>query len=253
MAKDGLKQKIDAGQVVMGSWLTIDSEIVAEIMSRMGFDWLTIDIEHSAIDMEMTQRLVRTVELNGCVPLVRVGENNANLIKRVMDTGAHGVIVPMVNTAQDAQRAIEAVKYPPVGKRGVGLARAQGYGLSFEKYRGGLARQSVVVAIIEHVDAVENLEKILSVDGIDATMIGPYDLSGSMGHPGDFDRKDVQALIKRYMNVCRKFNKPSGFHVVEPESVRLQKKIKEGCRFLAYGTDALFLARGVEGRFGRIK
>jgi 2-dehydro-3-deoxyglucarate aldolase len=215
----------------------------------MSFDWLTVDLEHSAIDLGVAERIVRTVELNGCSPLVRVGENDPNLIKRVMDTGAHGVIVPMVNTADDARRAVESVKYPALGTRGVGLTRAQGYGLGFEKYREWVAKESIVIAIIEHVDAVENLESILSVKGLDATMIGPYDLSGSMGYPGQFDRKDVQAYIKRYMDVCRKFNKPSGFHVVEPDPKALEVKKKAGCRFIAYGTDALFLARGIEERF----
>jgi 2-dehydro-3-deoxyglucarate aldolase len=201
----------------------------------------------------MVQRLVRTIELNGTPPLVRVGENDANLIKQVMDTGAYGVIVPMINTAENARRAVESVKYPPAGKRGVGLSRAQGYGLSFEQYRRWLSKESVVIAIIEHINAIENLEEILSVEGIDATMIGPYDLSGSMGFPGQFERHDVQACIKRYMNVCRKFNKPTGFHVVEPKADRLQKKIKEGFRFLSFGTDALFLARGIQQRMTDIK
>jgi 2-dehydro-3-deoxyglucarate aldolase len=249
----GLKKKIHSSRLTLGSWITIDNESVAEIMARMGFDWLTVDMEHSAIDLSMTGRLVRTIELNGPSPLVRVGENDPNLIKRVMDTGAHGVIVPMVNTAEDARRAVESVKYPPIGKRGVGLARAQGYGLSFERYRQWLAKESVVIAIIEHIDAIENLEAILAVDGIDATMVGPYDLSGSMGYPGQFEREDVQRCIKRYMKGCRKFNKPAGFHVVEPQSAGLNKKIKEGFRFLAFGTDALFLARGISERLSKMK
>lgn len=253
MNEKSLKYRLRSGQLMLGSWITIDNEIVAEIMARQGFDWLAVDIEHSAIELAMVQRLVRTIELNGCLPLVRVGKNDANLIKRVMDTGAHGVIVPMVNTAEDARRAVESVKYPPAGRRSVGLSRAQGYGLSFEKYRQWLAKESIVVAIIEHIDAIQNLEEILAVEGIDATMIGPYDLSGSMGDPGQFDRKDVQTQIKRYMDVCRKFKKPSGFHVVEPELARLKNEIKKGCRFLAFGTDALFLARGIEDRSGKTK
>jgi 2-keto-3-deoxy-L-rhamnonate aldolase RhmA len=250
---DNLKEKIRSGKMTIGSWLSIDNEITAEILAKMGFDWLTVDMEHSAIDLNMVQKMVRVIELSGVHPLVRVSENDANLIKQVMDTGAHGIIVPMVKTAEDAHRAVQAVHYPPKGNRGVGLSRAQGYGLSFEKYRQWLSKESIVIAIIEHIDAINNLEEILSVEGIDATMIGPYDLSGSMGFPGQFERRDVQACIKRYMHVCRKLNKPSGFHVVEPQSTVLNKKIKEGCRFLAFGTDELFLARGVQLQIASIK
>ena len=253
MKQGHLRNKILSGKTTIGSWLTIDNEITTEILAKMGFDWLAVDIEHSAIGLGMVQKMVRVIELSGVVPLVRISENDANLIKRVMDTGAHGIIVPMVKTAEDARRAVAAVHYPPLGERGVGLSRAQGYGLSFLEYRKWLAKESIVVAIIEHIDAVNNLEEILSVDGIDATIIGPYDLSGSMGYPGEFERKDVKECIKHYMDISRKLRKPFGFHVVEPDPVKLNIKIKEGCRFLGFGTDALFLARGAQKHMVSIK
>ncbi len=249
----GLKDKLKANVLTLGSWITMDNEMVAEVMSRNGFDWLTIDIEHSAIDIGMVQRLVRTIELNGCVPLVRVGENNANLIKRVMDTGAHGVIVPMVKTADDARRAVAAVKYPPQGERGVGLSRAQGYGLSFEKYRKWLSRESVVIAIIEHIDAIENLEEILAVEGLDATMIGPYDLSGSMGHPGQFDRKDVKEVIKKYMDACKSLKKTAGFHVIHPDAGKVNEKVSQGFRFISLSLDTLLLTEKCRQELGQVK
>lgn len=248
-----LKQRIRSGKLTIGSWVTIDNEIVAEIMARQGFDWLALDMEHSAIDLSMAQRLVRAIELNGSSPLVRVGENDSNLIKRVMDTGAHGVIVPMVKNANEARFAVASVRYPPQGIRGVGLSRAQGYGISFEKYRQWLDQESIVIVIIEHIDAIENLEEILSVEGIDATMLGPYDLSGSMGYPGEFERKDVQACIKRYMQVSQKMKKTFGFHVVEPEASKIKAKIKEGCRFIAFGTDEHFLLRNIQEKMSLIK
>ena len=253
MNNKSLKYRLRSGQLTLGSWITVDNEIVAEIMARQGFDWLTIDIEHSAIEFGMVQRLVRTIELNGCIPLVRVGENDANLIKRVMDTGAHGVIVPMVKTAEDARRAVSAVRYPPQGERGVGLSRAQGYGRSFDKYRQWLAKESVVIAIIEHVDAIDNLEDILSVEGIDATMIGPYDLSGSMGHPGEFTRKDVQAVIRRYIKTCQRLKKTAGFHVIPPNAKHLNEKIAEGFRFLALSLDSLLLSEKCRQEMALIK
>src|SRR3990172_12592200 len=121
-----LKEKLKQNKLTIGSWITIGNSSIAEIMAKAGFDWLTVDMEHSAITLHQAQQLIQIIELSGVVPLVRVGENSPNLIKRVMDAGAYGVIVPMVNSKEDAEKAVNAVKYPPVGNRGVGLARAQG-------------------------------------------------------------------------------------------------------------------------------
>src|SRR3989338_2009418 len=152
-----LKEKLKNKNLTIGSWITIGHPSIAEIMVKAGFDWLAVDMEHSAITLEQAQTLIQVIELGGCVPLVRVEENNPTLIKRVMDTGAYGIIVPMVNNKSDAVKAVEAVRYPPLGKRGVGLARAQGYGISFEKYKKWLNTESVVIVQIEHIDAVRNL------------------------------------------------------------------------------------------------
>jgi len=130
--KNTLKDKLKKKELTLGSWITIGDQIVAEIMANSGFDWLTIDMEHSAITLDIAQDLIRTIKLSKCVPLVRVGENNPLIIKRVLDAGAYGVIVPMVNSREDAEKAVNSVKYPPKGFRGVGLARAQNYGFSFD-------------------------------------------------------------------------------------------------------------------------
>ena len=127
-----LKYKLKNKELTVGSWITIGDPSVAEIMAKSGFDWLVVDMEHSAIDFSQAQQLIRIIELAGCTPLVRVGDNNPYFIKRVIYAGSHGVIVPMVNTAEDAANAVKAVRYPPSGTRGVGLSRAQGYGLDFE-------------------------------------------------------------------------------------------------------------------------
>ena len=146
-----LKDKLAQRQLTVGSWLSIASTETAEIMLGGGFDWLAIDMEHTAIGTEAMARMIQVVTLAGCPVLVRVGANDALLIKRAMDSGATGVIVPMINSADDARRAVEALYYPPRGKRGVGLARAQGYGRSFETYRSWADREAVLVAQIEAV------------------------------------------------------------------------------------------------------
>ena len=181
-----IKKKIRRNELTLGSWITIGHPVVAEIMAESGFDWLTIDLEHSAIDISHMQVIFQAIRGTEAIPLVRVGENNASLIKRAMDAGAYGVIVPMVNTRDSAERAVSAVKYPPMGTRGVGLSRAQGYGYEFDDYKESINENSIVIAQIEHIQAIENLEEILNVPGIDASIIGPYDLSGSLGYPGDF-------------------------------------------------------------------
>ena len=237
-----LKYKLQTNTLTIGSWITLGHPAIAEIMANSGFDWLTIDMEHSAITLHEAQQLIQIIDLLGCVPLVRVGSNDPNLIKRVMDAGSHGVIVPMVNSAKDAEAAVKAVKYPPVGTRGVGLARAQGYGVDFENYKDWAEKDSIVIVQIEHIDAVDNIEEILLTDGVDAFIIGPYDLSGSLGIPGEFNDPKVIEALERVKEGAKKTNMISGFHVVPPEPNQLKYKIDEGYRFLAYSLDTLFLA-----------
>lgn len=251
--KNSLKNKIRRREITIGSWITLGHTSIAEIMAKAGFDWLTVDMEHSAITLYQAQQLIQVIELCGVVPLVRVGENNHTLIKRVMDTGAHGVIVPMVNTREDAIKAVNAVKYPPIGARGVGLARAQGYGLEFDKYKDWANKESVVIVQIEHIKAVDNLEDILKVEGIDAFIVGPYDLSGSIGHPGEFEHPEMIAALRKIMEVSKQLNIPAGFHVIQPDVDVLMTKINEGYKFLAFSLDTLFLGISCKNSLTKIK
>jgi 2-keto-3-deoxy-L-rhamnonate aldolase RhmA len=225
----------------LGSWITLGHTSIAEIMADAGFDWLCIDLEHSVIDYYDSQQMIAAIQSKGIPAFVRVGNNDPLIIKRVLDAGANGVIVPMVNNRQDALRAVAATKYPPVGRRGVGLARAQGYGFGFEKYASTVNRKIKIIAQIEHIEGIEHLAEILSVDGIDGTMIGPYDLSGSLGRPGKYDHPEVKKALVRYERVGKSFAKPIGYHVVQPDSNVVLKKIRKGYGFIAFGTDAIFL------------
>lgn len=236
-----IKESLHRQEFTVGSWITMGHTAVAEIMCQAGFDWLTIDMEHSSITLHQAQELIRVIDLCGVVPLVRVGENDATVIKRVMDAGAKGVIVPMVNSRSEAEAAVAAVKYPPVGKRGVGLARAQQYGFGFEEYKKWAATESVVIVQIEHIDAIENLEAILSTPGVDGSIIGPYDLSGSLGWPGEFERPEVQEALVRYEETCRRMKMPMGSHIVQPDPAKVELFRKKGYTFLAVGLDTLYL------------
>jgi 2-dehydro-3-deoxyglucarate aldolase len=248
-----LKEKLKSNEITIGSWITLGHPSIAEILARAGFDWLTVDMEHSAITLHEAQQLIQVIELCGVAPLVRVGENNPNLIKRAMDAGAYGVIVPMVNTKEDAVKAVNAVKYPPVGTRGVGLARAQGYGLEFARYKNWVNRDSIVIVQIEHREAVENLDAILSVDGVDAFIVGPYDLSGSMGRPGDFEHPDMKTALKMIMKTAKGLRKTAGFHVIPTDVKKVSEKIKDGYRFIGFSLDALFLGTGLRESLEIIK
>ena len=165
-------------------------------MASAGFDWLCVDMEHTVIDYYEAELLIATIQSKGLVPYVRVGENNANLIKRVMDIGAHGVIVPNVNSAEEARQAVESVKYPPSGSRGVGLYRAQRYGRKFKDYLQWLENESVVIIQIENIKAIDNIDEIFATKGIDAFLIGPYDLSASMNITAEFDHPEFIKTLR---------------------------------------------------------
>jgi len=241
------------GHISIGSWITIPHPSIAEIMARAGFDWLVIDMEHSPIGISEAEQIIRVINLCGLPALVRVGENNSNLIKRVMDSGASGVIVPMVNTKEQAKQAVEAVKYPPVGQRGVGLSRAQGYGMLFEEYQRWVEKESTVIVQIEHIQAVKNIDAILSIDGIDGFIVGPYDLSASLGIPGQFDHPDMLESLETIKSVINKGTKHSGFHVVTPDVDTALTKLQEGYSFLAFGVDFLFIGEMCRGKLKSLR
>jgi len=248
-----IKKALKEGKVTIGSWITIGHPIVAEIMAQAGFDWLTIDMEHSAITIEKTQELIQIIQLSGVAPLVRVSENNPTIIKRVLDAGAYGVIVPMVNSAKDAEKAVKAVKYPPVGSRGVGLARAQGYGFDFDEYAATINEESIVIVQIEHIDAVNSLDSILSVKGVDGCIIGPYDLSGSLGVPGNFQHPQVLAALKSVEETCKKKRVALGMHIMQPDYKLVWGQISKGYTFLAFSLDILFLGNTCREQMTKLK
>jgi 2-dehydro-3-deoxyglucarate aldolase len=236
-----IKKQLKNQVVSLGSWITLGHSAIAEIMAKAGFDWLAVDLEHSVITIKETEELIRVINLSGVTPLVRLTSNDANQIKRVMDAGAHGVIVPQVNSAKEARDAVSAVYYPPRGTRGVGLARSQGYGAQFSEYKDWLDANAVVITQIEHIKAVENIEEILTVDGVDGYIIGPYDLSASMGIPGQLEHPDVVKAIAEINRAATKLNKPGGVHVIEPDPGQLKQRISEGFNFIAYSLDIRML------------
>lgn len=243
MLASEIKKRLRSGQASLGSWMSMAHPSIAEILAGAGYEWVVVETEHTAIDVSEVLRLIMAIEGAGAIPLVRLAWNDPIQCKAVLDSGAAGVIVPMVNTKADAELAVKAAKYPPMGFRGVGLARAQRYGERFSEYVSSANDDSLLIVQIEHVDAVRNIEEILSVPGIDGTFIGPYDLSMSMGLPGQIDHPDVVAARRRVLEATKARGVAPGIHLVHPDraAVDLAAALAEGYRFIALGTDILFL------------
>ena len=227
----------------IGSWVTIGNSSVVEVMADAGFDWLCIDLEHSVIDYSQAQQLIIAIQGKGLKAFVRIGENNALIIKRILDAGADGIIVPNIKSLEEAKKAVNALKYPPIGERGVGLARAQGYGFGFDKYLNETANQVKLILQIEHYNAINDLESILQLEGVDGTFIGPYDLSGSLGKPGKWDDAEVISFLEKYEVTVKKYNKLIGFHVVPPDFKLVLEKLDKGYNFIAFSFDLNFLGQ----------
>jgi 2-keto-3-deoxy-L-rhamnonate aldolase RhmA len=238
--------------VLIGSWITLNNPSIAEIMADAGLDWLCVDMEHSVTDYAEAQQLILAIQSKGIKAFVRVGENNTRIIKRVLDAGADGIIVPSVNSALEAKRAVDALKYPPIGKRGVGLSRAQKYGFGFENYRDFVSKDIKLIVQIEHIDAIRELDLIIQTDGVDGTFIGPYDLSGSLGKPGQWDDPEVKKALLVYEDTVKKYDKWVGFHVIQPDYNLVNEKIEKGYNFIAFSLDVLFLGTLVRNQVSEL-
>jgi len=235
-----IRKKLSCGGISIGSWMQIPHPSVAEIMGDAGYDWVAVDLEHGSISVSQLPDLFRALELGNTLPLARLARGHPKDCKQALDAGAGGVIVPMVESAEQLKATIEQCGWPPVGQRGVGFSRANLFGKYFEGYKNE-AQAPIVVAQIEHIRGVEELEHILKVPGLDAILIGPYDLSASMGLTGQFEAPEYLDILLKIKKLSQKFNIPSGIHVVQPDLRELKAKISEGYQFIAYSIDSVFL------------
>jgi 2-keto-3-deoxy-L-rhamnonate aldolase RhmA len=250
-----IKDKLNSGKVSIGSWMSMAHPSIAEILAMAGYDWVVIETEHTAIDVSEVLRLIIAIEQRGSIPLVRLAWNDPIQAKAVLDSGAAGIIVPMVNTKAEAELAVKMTKYPPMGFRGVGLARAQGYGVDFDEYVNCANADTLLLLQIEHIDAVNNIEEILSVPGIDGTYIGPYDLSMSLGIPGQLNHPDVINAKNKVLEATLKKGLVAGIHCVHSDTAYIDSKlaIEQGYRFIAIGTDILFLGNSARSVYAEIQ
>lgn len=235
-----LRERLHSGGTSIGSWMQIPHASVAEIMGHAGYDWVAVDLEHGAIGIDQLPDLFRALELGGTLPLARLAQGAIKDCKQALDAGAGGVIVPMVENAKQLAAMRAACYWPPAGNRGVGFSRANLFGKHFDAYCEE-AQAPLMVAMIEHIRAVENLENILQVDGLDAILIGPYDLSASMGLTAQFDHPKFKRTMERIRILSARNKVPCGVHVVAPSPEQLKQRIDEGYSFLAYSMDAVML------------
>lgn len=244
------RARLRGGEKLLGTMVTLASGASAEVLASLGFDWLFVDGEHGPLEArELTEILQAVGDKTACI--VRVPEAAEVPIKRALDLGAHGIIVPQVNTAEQAADVVRWARYAPEGSRGVGLARAHGYGLKFREYLTAANREIAVVVQAEHARAVDNIDAIVRVPGVDAVLLGPYDLSASLGKLGKIDDPAVVAAIDRVTDACKAAGMPLGYFGVTAAAVR--PYVARGYTLIVAGVDTLYLANGANALLAELR
>ena len=237
--RTGFKAQLAGGELLLGSMVTLPSPAVAEILVELGYQWLFVDGEHGPLETAEVLAILQAVGKQ--VPcIVRVPAAAEVPIKKMLDLGAAGIIAPQVNTAQQAADVVAWSRYAPEGRRGVGLARAHGYGLNFQEYVESANQEITVIVQAEHAEAVENIEQIVQVEGIDAVLLGPYDLAASLGKMGQVDDPEVTGAIDRITAACQEAGLPLGIFGVSADAIR--PYIEKGYNLVVAGTDTIFLS-----------
>ena len=238
MRTNPVKQKLRAGQPSFGTWLSLGDLYATRVLARLGFDWMTLDIEHSAIDWSQAAMIFAAVADAGGVPLARVPEGSHHYIKRVLDAGAWGIVVPMVDTVEQARTAIAAAKYPPVGNRSVGGGmHSMNFAATAGDYYERANDEILVVLQTESPRGVANAPDIYSLPGCDAIFIGPNDLRFQMRAPdGTFPTAaEHEAAIQEVIRVGKQVGTPTGIHAMDPQSAL--ERAAQGMQFIAVGSD----------------
>lgn len=245
MRNNSVKQKLGQGQATVGTWISLGNMLATRYMARAGFDWLTVDMEHGAIDWELAANLFGVIADAGGAPLVRVPCGDHDHIKRALDAGAFGIVVPMVMSRDEAERAVRAAKYPPTGNRSVG---GGGFALNFattnQEYFEKANDEILVVLQCEHIEAVDQFEDIFSVPGIDAVFVGPNDLARSQYSPEGKapSAQEQEITIQRILKAGKKIKVPVGIHAFTPEDAL--RRTKEGWQFVAINSELRFMLDG---------
>jgi 4-hydroxy-2-oxoheptanedioate aldolase len=245
MRPNAVKRELKVGRPSVGTWLSLASIPIARFLSRVGFKWLTVDIEHSLVGWETATHIFGSVADAGCTPLARVPSNRHDHIKRALDNGAHGIVVPMVNSREEALAAVAAAKYPPTGNRSVGGSlHVLNFDTTANDYFEHADEETLVILQCEHIKAVESAESIFSVPGIDVIFVGPNDLAASMrskdGKPASAEA--TTKVMQHILDTCRKNHVAPGLHCANADEAK--RRIEEGWQFVAVGSELRMLLDG---------
>ena len=251
MPRNTFKHAIAKGETQIGLWCSLCGAIPAEIVSHSGFDWLLLDTEHSPNEVPDVLAQLQAVQAGTASAIVRPAWNDTVLIKRFLDIGAQSLLIPFVQNPDEARRAVEATRYPPAGVRGItGSGRASRYG-RVKDYLKNASREICLLVQVETRSALDNIEAIASVDGIDGVFIGPNDLAASFGHIGNWSHPEVQAALEDAVRRLKKIGKPAG--ILTPNEEEAKRFIQWGYTFVAVGADLGLLARGADALAKRFK
>jgi 2-keto-3-deoxy-L-rhamnonate aldolase RhmA len=249
MTTSSFRTRLKSGERLIAPLLTLNSPPVVELLAELGFDWLFIDAEHSPLDTAQMQALMQAAGATPCV--VRLSASDDMHVKRALDIGAAGIIAPQVNSVEHAQRIVQAAKYAPVGQRGLGIARAHRYGLRVREYMQTANDDTAVIVQAEHREAIAHIDRIVRVEGIDGVLIGPYDLSASLGRPGAVDHPDVRDAIGRVRDACRGADIPIGIFGVTVDAVR--PYVEQGFTMIVAGVDTVLLANAASALLSAVR
>jgi len=239
--RNELKRRLQKGDQVYGTWITLESPIATEMMSTLGFDYFVFDTEHAPLEIYMAQTLMQAMRGDSkTTPIVRVWWNDLVAIKRALDVGAYGILVPWVNNKEQAELAVKATRYAPDGLRGCGPRRAAMFDPDYLKTAD---EEILVICQIETKEAVENIEEIVSVEGVDVSYIGPADLSASYGHLGNMSHPDVQEAIDKVYDATKAAGKATGVH--QASGLTIKERMKKGYNLITIGNDLVYLRQGV--------
>ena len=236
-----LKAKFQNREKIFGAWTSFGQPQISEVLAKSGVDFIGIDIEHSTISQEQSQRIIAASHSEGILCLPRIATQNEEMTKRLLDSGADGIIVPMVSFAKEVEQVISWMNYPPKGKRSFGVARAQGYGVDFDQYVQSWNDSAILIVQTETQQGVEQIERILSFKEVDGVMIGPYDLSGSLGIPGQLEHSSVKEHCAIVSQACQQHQTSFGTHLVEPDLESMENALQEGYSFLVLASDVFVL------------
>ncbi len=250
--KNLLKKKLAAGEVVIGPFVGIDSPDLVEVMGLAGFDFCVIDTEHGPMDPGSIQHLIRAAGLSGMTPVVRVPRAEPVDILKVLDVGAHCIHVPQVNSPEMALSVARAARYHPSGMRGVAVPRALSYGLEpLDRALEEANREVMVIIHCENSEGLERLEEIAGVEGIDMVFVGPYDLSQSLGVPGQIFHPSMVKAVSRALDAINGAGKPAGIFVTSPDEA--EKRIEQGFRYIGYSVDSLIFGKACRDVLSTLK